>query len=377
MKKIIYVIDNLEQGGAQKLIFDIIYNLKSSYKFTILAFEGGVFEQRFKDIGINVMVLGISPFKIGIKYPFNILKTLSWLKNQYRKIQPDIIQTHLIGADIWARMAAKKTSAKIIQTIHSAETFRGKTSSRLGLKTYMFDRKLEKYTNLIICVSSAARESILIQGIEKKKTAVIHCGIDTDAFKPDANCKKEFKEEFKINEKTTVLGTVGRLEKVKGFDVLICAIAKTKDLKNIRLFIAGEGTEYENLKKLISKYSLNDTIILLGRRTDINKLLNMFDIFVFSSHYEGLPLALLEAMANRKTILATNVGGIPEAISNNQNGCLVKPNSPDEIADKIKYLIDNPKIASDLAQNAYRTVLDFDIKNIAKKYKSAYNKLLN
>lgn len=372
MKKIVYVIDILEVGGAQQYIFDIIKALKSEFNFHILAFEGGPFVKKFKKNGIKVDILGISPFKIGLRYPQNIIATLKWLENKYSEIKPDIIQTHLLGADIWGRMAAQKTKANIIQTIHSAETFRG-TSSKFGLKTMFFDRILAKNTYKIIAVSRAAKNSIIKQGIDPKKISVIYTGINTQLFAPNKNMRKKYCQALKISENEITIGSVGRLEAVKAFDVLIKAISMVKN-QNVKLFIAGDGTQKKNLQNLINKLDLKKQIILLGTRNDVKDLLNAFDVYVISSHYEGMPLSLIEAAANQKAIVATKVGGIVEFILDNNNGLLVEPGNPKILASKIDQLIKDKALGKKLALQAFKDSQKFDIITyIANQYRKIYN----
>lgn len=372
MKKIVYVIDILEVGGAQQYIFDIINALKSEFDFHILAFEGGPFVQRFKKIGVKVDILGISSFKIGIRYPQNTIAALKWLEKKYSEIKPDIIQTHLLGADIWGRMAARKTKAEVIQTIHSAETFRG-TSSKFGLKTMFFDRMLAKNTNKIIAVSRAAKDSIAKQGIDPNKILVIYTGINTKQFAPSKDKRKKYRQDLQISDDEIAIGSVGRLETVKAFDVLIKAISLLKN-QNIKLFIAGDGTQKKNLQALINKLGLKKQITLLGTRNDVKDLLNAYDIYTISSHYEGMPLSLIEAAANQKAIIATKVGGIAEFISDNKNGLLIEPGNPKNLASKIEQLIKNKDLGEKLALQAFKDSQKFDIITyIANQYKKIYN----
>jgi glycosyltransferase involved in cell wall biosynthesis len=370
-KKIVHIIDVLEQGGAQKLFFDLLSLLKDDFDFYVLSFEGGVFEEKMKRLGIQVEVLGISPYKIGFKYPQNIFRTLKWLREKIKKINPDIVQTHLLGADIWGRLAVPK-DISIIQTIHSAEKFRASHSIK-GIKTFVFDRILSKKTNLIIAVSNAAALGVIKEGVDNKKIKVIPCGIDVDAFAPSSLWRKNKRQELNIKDNEVVLGAVGRLDWVKGFDILIKAFSKLL-IKNsyLKLIIAGEGKVRRNLEKMIKKENLDKNVLLLGERKDVSKLLNAFDIFIMSSRWEGFPLSLIEAAANQKPIIATNVGGIPEFIKDGFNGILVEPENYKNLSEKIDLVLKNPKIRKKIAMNAFESARKFDIKRISKIYKKIY-----
>jgi glycosyltransferase involved in cell wall biosynthesis len=370
--KIIQMIDSLEQGGAQKLIYDLMFFLKNDFDFYVLSFSGGPYEKKFKDLGLPVSVLGIHSEKVGFKYPCNVIKAKAWLEDNYQKIKPDIIQAHGIGADIWARWVAPK-DVKIIQTVHLAEAFRGNLLNLKGLKHYFFDHLFYKKTQKIVAVSEAVKKAIVKEGFDSKAIQVIHTAIETKKYFFNPEFKEKFRSEFKIDDQTVVLGSVGRLEWVKGFDVLIKAFALiNKEIPNTELFIVGEGAERKKLEALIAQFNLQNKVHLLGLRQDVAQILNLFDIFVSSSRWEGLPLVILEAMANHKPIIATDAGGTPEVIKNNLTGVMIKQENSKLLAGKINFLIKNPKQAQKLADNAFAAATDFDISKMAAKYKKIY-----
>jgi len=374
-KRIIEVIDTLEQGGAQQFLFDLLVELKNDFEFLVLSFESGPYFERFKKAGIKIKILDLAPAKIGLKYPNNLKKVKNWLSSNFDQFDPHIIQTHLLGADVWARLIASK-DIKVIQTIHSAESFRGNLFNKKGLKTWFFDRYLEKKTKLIVAVSLAAKQTLLKQGINEKKIKVIPTAIKIRNFVPDVSAKKRIRKEMKCKEEDLIIGSVGRLDKVKGFDTLIQAFSKISvKYKNTFLYIIGEGKERKYLEQLIANSNLKNKVKLLGQKQNISDFLNAFDFFVSSSYWEGLPLAVLEAMANKKTIIATACGGTKEVIVDEKTGLLARIGDARSLEQKIDEAIKNPSLAKILSQNAFLKVREYDIGNIAKKYKQIYNLL--
>ncbi|MDD3774249.1 MAG: glycosyltransferase [Patescibacteria group bacterium] len=372
-KKIIHVIDTLEQGGAQQYLLDLLAALKNDFDFLVLAFEGGPVANKIKKLNIKVKILGIAPQDIGFSRPANIKKVLYWLQKSYNNFQPHIIQTHLLGADTWARLASPK-KVKLIQTIHAADSFRGKIFSRKGLKNMFFDKALIKKTALVVVVSKAAEQSIFKENISENKIKLIYSGIDRKKFFPQKILRKKIRLLW--NLKTTDLGflAVGRLDKIKGFDILIKAFNLIiKKNQNLKLFFIGDGGERKNLKILVKNLNLTKKIFFLGERHDVNKLLNAADIFVLPSREEGRALVLLEAAANEKAIIASRVGGIPEFIKDQENGLLFRVGDEVDLAQKMIKLIKNKKLRFKLAQKAFTEGKKYTIKTMAKKYRKIYN----
>jgi len=374
-KRIIHVIDTLEQGGAQQYLLDLLDELKDDFEFLVLSFEGGPVAKKIKKLDVKVEILDIAPADIGFRYPFNIKKVLKWLRGKYNNFKPDIIQTHLLGADIWARLISPK-NVKLIQTVHAADSFRGKFFNRKGLKNMFFDRYLIKKTNLIIVVSHAAQKSILDEGISKEKIKLIYSGINRNKFLPKNFMREKMRLAWHLSKKDLAIISIGRLDPIKGFDILLKAFKIIcKHYKNIKLYLIGGGTEEANLKKLIKKMNLKGKVFLLGERQDVDKLLNGADVFILPSREEGRALVLLEAAANKKAIVASNVGGIPEFIKDRANGLLFRSLDCQDLATKIEILIRDKKLRVKLAEQAFLDSKKYDAYSMAKTYKQIYNSL--
>ena len=368
--KIVHLVDVLEKGGAQKIVFDVVSSLSSEFDFEVWAFFGGAYENELKKRGIEVKILGLRPEKIGLRYPVNIWRTIRWLKKNFRKTGPQILQTHLLGSDIWGRFAAP--NIKIIQTIHSAEKFRGKIFSRFGLKMLFFDRISAKKTDLIIAVSQAAKKSLIKEGIDPKKIRVVYPGVELQKFVFSEKEREKWRRLWRAKSKV-VIGSVGRLDKVKRYDLLLYAFSR---LTKAILVLVGDGPERESLKKLASQLNIKDKVIFMGQRPDVEKLLSGFDIFVLPSKWEGFPLVIIEAAANGRPILASNVGGIPEFIRNGKNGWLFNGSSPELLAKKLNSLVESRSLREKLGRQAALSAQEFSLARMIEKYRQIYQSLL-
>jgi glycosyltransferase involved in cell wall biosynthesis len=286
----------------------------------------------------------------------------------------------------------------LISTVHStwkgeAEAIKGEPYSRLNSNEKfmvsfnwflrIFEEKMLERSNKIIAVSDFTRRELLqYYKVKEDKIRVIHNGVDVDKFKP-ATDKLKAKAELGFNPEDKAILSVGRLYARKGLFTLIESMALvTRKFKNAKFIIAGKGLSNE-MKKLVSyatKLEVKDNIVFTGYFPDkkLPKLYQAADIFAFSTFYENLPFAVLEALSTGLPVVTTNVGGIPEMIESGRNGFLVEPFNSRELADRILYYLEHPAVASEMALLARKTVeKQFDWPLIVKKVVKVYDEALS
>lgn len=286
----------------------------------------------------------------------------------------------------------------LISTVHStwkgeAEAIKGEPYSRLNSNEKfmvsfnwflrVFEEKMLERSNKIIAVSDFTRRELLqYYKMKADKIRVIHNGVDVDKFKP-ATDKLKAKTELGFNPEDKAILSVGRLYARKGLFTLIESMALvTRKFKNAKFIIAGKGLSNE-MKKLVSyatKLGVKDNIVFTGYFPDrkLPRLYQAADIFAFSTFYENLPFAVLEAMSTGLPVVTTNVGGIPEMIESGRNGFLVQPFNSKELSARILYLLEHPTDASEVGFLARKTILErFDWRLIVQKVLSVYEEALN
>jgi glycosyltransferase involved in cell wall biosynthesis len=226
-----------------------------------------------------------------------------------------------------------------------------------GLLRFLFDAK--------ICVSNDLKERVK-NIIGAKCVEVIHNGIELTPV------------EKMPSKSTFTIGTVGRLDEVKGHDYLISAAHKLiSEREDIEFQIIGFGPLEKRLKETVANLGLTHKIHFLGFRTDAKKLIAGLDIFVLSSLHEGIPYVLLEAMASQKPVVCTNVGGIPEVVTHQQDGILVQPKDPNGLCHAIKELLSKRDYMEFVGINARQKIdKQFSSELMAEKTHSLYVKLL-
>ncbi|MDX1813197.1 MAG: glycosyltransferase family 4 protein [Candidatus Bathyarchaeia archaeon] len=285
----------------------------------------------------------------------------------------------------------------LISTVHStwkgeAEAIKGEPYSRLNSNEKfmvsfnwflrIFEERMLERSNRIIAVSDFTRRELLqYYKVKQNKIRVIHNGVDVEKFQP-AQDKRKAKEAVGFNPDDTAVLSVGRLYARKGLFTLIESMPLVaKKFKNVKFIIAGKGLSNE-MRKLVSyakKLGVKDNIVFTGYFPDkkLPRLYQAADIFAFSTFYENLPFAVLEALSTGLPVVTTNVGGIPEMIKSGRNGFLVKPSNARELADKVLYYLDHPSAASETAFLARKTILErFDWQLIVKKVLKVYNEVL-
>jgi glycosyltransferase involved in cell wall biosynthesis len=285
----------------------------------------------------------------------------------------------------------------LISTVHStwkgeAEAIKGEPYSRLNSNEKfmvsfnwflrIFEEEMLERSSRIIAVSDFTRRELLqYYEIGENKIRVIHNGVDVDKFKPAID-KVKAKTELGFNPKDVAILSVGRLYARKGLFTLIESMPKViKRFRNAKFVISGKGlsNELEKLRAHAQKLGVKDHIIFTGYFPDskLPRLYNAADVFAFSTFYENLPFAVLEALSSGLPVVTTNVGGIPEMIESGKNGFLVQPFNPKELADRILYFLEHPAAASEMALAARKTIEDrFDWRLIVKKVLRVYDEAL-
>jgi glycosyltransferase involved in cell wall biosynthesis len=234
-------------------------------------------------------------------------------------------------------------------------------------------RKVKK----VVAVSDPIREELTNYGIKKDKVNVIFNGIELKTWCNEKwNDENKFKMRIGLRKESFVLGLFGRLYDQKGHEFLFRSLGILKK-DNIELICVGDGPLKARLKKLSEQLGLDQNIHFLGFRNDIKRLLNITDIFVMPSLDEGLPMALLEAMAMGKAIIATPVGAIPNVISHGTNGIIVPTRSISDLADAIKNLISNPERIDILGKSARETAIEkFSSDAMVEQYINLYKDMI-
>jgi glycosyltransferase involved in cell wall biosynthesis len=237
------------------------------------------------------------------------------------------------------------------------------------------DRLTLPWTQAVVCCSEAVCRSVRAQlGGAGKKYLSIPFGVDVDRYAGAAPVKRQ---ELGLREDLPVIGTVCRLvEPKKGLSVLLQAVALFRDRSpspGLQLLIVGEGPAHSSLREQSERLGIAPWVVFAGVRRDIPTLLPLLDIFVLPSLYEGFGIAILEAMAAGRPVIATEVGGIPEVVIHRETGLLVPPGDPTALTDAIQWMLSHPEDAKALgACGQERARRHFSIESVVRQHEELY-----
>lgn len=307
---VVHVVFSLDVGGQERVILDLARGLvERGHRTTVISLSpGGTLRERFAGIPVETLDAGQG---------FNPI-TITRLAKRLRELAPDVVHTHNRSPMIYGGPAAKL--ARVPRLVH---TKHGRSDG--GRAVMALCRLYDAYVAVSEDTAVVARDQ---ERVPAKIVKVIPNGIDTRAFVPDPAARGRIRAELKIPPTACLVGTAGRLVPEKNYGLLLAA-GKGVLGDDVRLVLVGDGPERDALKALVDP-SIAKYVHWLGIRHDIPALLSAFDLFALSSKTEGLPIAVIEAMAAGLPILCTSVGGLPKVVRHGETGMLVP--SEDEAA---------------------------------------------
>lgn len=358
-----HVIDRLPPDGAERLLVDVLRHRSQDYRYVVLCLVGGgPMEEELAKIDVQVVVFG-KKHKIDVGL---LIRLIHW----FRKHRPEVVHTHLFTADTWGRLAALAARVPgIFATIHSINIW--KTGVHRAV-----DWCLAKVsTKLVACAPQVERSLIEDGRISPDKILTISNGIDLDRFEDIPPL--DLVDEFSAPRRAVTIALIGRLHTLKGhLDLLQALVSLKRRSAQFHVFFVGEGEHRDEIAARSRDLKLNECVTFTGLRSDIPSIMVAIDIVVMPSHWEGLPMTLLEAMASGRAIVATSVGGIPDVITDDYNGILVPPREPAALERALNDLMQDEERRKRLGKHARATVTEkYNAAHIIKKYEALYKEV--
>jgi len=304
--RVLYVIATLDPGGSEKQLVELATRLnRDEFEPRVCCLtRGGPLEARLARAHIPVHIIG--------KQHKCDLGALNDLMGVMRRFRPHIVHTFLFTSDAYGCLAAVAAAAPaIVSSRRSTDPWKGAVHR-------LVDRMVGAFADAVVANSLAVREACLRSGVPSAKTVLIRNGVDLEHFRPGRGRKRG---AIRIVGKRRVVGFAGRLVPEKGLEYLLQAIdVVSRELPDVLLLVAGDG---ELLPELERRYGETDHIGFLGHVDDVRDLYDVLDVFVLPSLWEGLPNAVIEAMACGLPVVATDVGGTGELVDDGRTGLLV------------------------------------------------------
>lgn len=366
-KKILFVITKSSWGGAQRYVYDLATRLPSEQFIVAVACGGaGPLVEKLTHAGIRVILIPHLERDINLRK--ELLSLFSLLKIFIHE-RPDII--HLNSAKVGGLGAAAgfiyrflfairySLSPRIIFTVHGWAFHETRPYWQRSLIVFFswLGALFQDRIILINRVDYAGAQTFIPQ----RKLSLIFHGIGPAQFLSRNESRDFFARRISksAGDESMLIGTTAELTKTKGLTHLLdaAAILKTRLPQVLfRILVVGDGEEHGELEAKIQKLKLDNTVFLLGYIPEASRYLKGFDIFLLPSVKEGLPYALMEAMAAGLPTVATRVGGIPDLIQNQKNGIIVPPEDPLAIATALQTLLEDPRRRNVLGQAASQTI---------------------
>ncbi len=367
MKTILHIIDTTGPGGAETVFIDLATRLpKNKYRaVVVIRGKGWVYDELCRH--------GVVPILLDAKGSFNF-SYLAGLRKIIREESVDLIQSHLLGANVYCSLAGLLTSKPVVATFHGVVDI-GEKERLKGLKFAAINVGASR----IVAVTDSLLEDIVSRtSLQKNKATVIYNGIDIAAYiRPKS---KALRKKYGWADDDYIIGSLGNVRPAKGYDILLQAAALLRSRpRSYRFVIAGQGKGalYENLLVLREKLGLEDSVYFLGFIDDAADFLANVDMFLSSSISEGLPLSAIQAMVAALPMVATRCGGYVGLINDGENGVLVEVGAPSAIVEAIEKIVSDKALQNKLATNAktYATAT-YDIQIMLAGYADVYDQLL-
>ncbi len=352
--KILHIITNTELGGAQKVCIDLCCSaVKDGNTVAVASMAGGyLWEQLPTEVVQFKLKYMVKPIK-----PKKDLKVFFELKAVVKQFNPDIIHLHSSKAGVLGRMVAFPYCRRVVYTVHGFDSIRLKYRIFLPL-----EKILQHFCGAIVGVSDYDNKNLHSEKI-KKNVSTVYNGIDEGSVKQAAT--------FPVNTDKKIVMTIARISPQKKFQMFLDVAEKLPEYQ----FVWFGGSPEHTTEELATVYKVPENVVLLGDVPNASTYIHFCDLFVLFSNFEGLPMTIIEAMCQKKAVIASNVGGIYELVDTS-NGCLIE-NDVDPACSAIKKILSDDVLRKSMEEQSYSKFKEsFTLEKMWNGYKSIYEKLV-
>lgn len=365
--KVLHIIKSLGRGGAEMLLQETI-KLHDTNRFEFHYIYFLPWKNQMVE-GIKAGGGIVSNFRANnnIILIFQFFKIIKYIK----KNNIELVHCHLPWAGFLGRIVSKLTKIPVVYTEHNKQ-------ERYHSITKTINRITFNWQSTVIAVSNDVALSIQENIHPKIPVQTILNGVNTFSFKRNEIAGKQKREAYNIDNTCILIGTIAVFRFQKRLKEWVTTFKKAHDqFPHIRGCIIGDGILKEEILQQVKESKLEDVILLPGLQTDVPSWLSAIDIFMMTSEFEGLPIALLEAMSMQCAVVSTEAGGIKEVIRNGIDGFTESVEAWEKLENPLKYLIQNPQEIVNYGNKARERVLNsFSLQTMVNETEDLYLKLL-
>lgn len=376
-KKILFLISSLRIGGAERVCCNICDNLNfNKYEIYIISLSA--------QIPLGNTLKNVSKLKIFsckeptlLKFPWVSFKSFKLFHKYVKEIKPDIVHSHFWGMSCFYLYSflILKQKPVFIATIHNSEFIY--TSNKIIEKIFRFvEKSIYRLLRFNLVSISTAVDNMVKKTLFYKTLSKIENGIDTNS-RVDPIYLNQLKILLKLETAYPIIINVGRASEVKRQEDIIKALPDIiKEFPKTKLLLVGRDNSVR-FSSIVKQMNIDNNVLLLDERDDVRNLLNISDIGVFPSLYEGLPLALTEMMAAGLPIIATDIQVLKEITGDGLAALYVPVKNPNAISNAVIEIINNPDLLNRIRTNAQQIVAErYSLNTMIKKYEALYENLL-
>ncbi len=276
-----------------------------------------------------------------------------------RSFRPHVVHTHTAKAGTLGRLAARAVAAPVVVHTFHGHVLEGYFRPSVARAFVEIERRLARRTDAVLTVSPEVRADLLALGIGNTESVrLMPLGLPLERFSGFKAVGAGLRGELGIGSTVPLVGIVARLVPIKSHVTFLqaaAALARTR--KDVHFVIVGDGERRSALEALAGQLGLVSRVHFLGWRADLEQIYAALDVVVLTSRNEGSPVALIEALAAGRAVVATRVGGVPDLVQQGLSGLLVEPNDPTATGLAIGRLLDSPRLRQDLGTAGQRHVL--------------------
>ncbi|MGH2447965.1 MAG: glycosyltransferase family 4 protein [Chloroflexota bacterium] len=368
--------------GAQLNTLTCLQKTQARYGVELVMGCDGPMRQACHDRGIRALVI---PFKNTMLAPFADIRAIVALIRHFRRVHPEIVQTHSSKAGVLGRIAARLAGVPIVVHTWHGPSFHETQPPIVQFVLRSLERLLSGLTDFHVCVADTLRADLIDSKIAvPERIATVRSGIRAEPFRTHrADARREIRRELNISAEAPVIISVGTLQANKAHHLLIEAARRLLHrYPDSRFLIAGPAVMLESevpgdLQRRIDQAAIGDRVQLLGSRQDVPSLLAASDIFVLTSWREGLPRSVIEALCSGLPVIATDTGSTRDVVVEGGNGFLIGPGDVDALTDRLERLLADKPLRGDMAAQASRfDATSWSPDEIGKTYVALYQHLL-
>ncbi|MEZ3115671.1 glycosyltransferase [Halobaculum sp. MBLA0147] len=357
------LIGSLQTGGANKNLVDLANGLDHE------EFDVTVWTILPDDTLAPELSPAVTHRSLDASGKFDLGAVVEFLR-VVRRESPDVLHSFLFFDNLLARLSrVTSPQTAVVSGVFSAPT------DRPWIRSFL-DRLTTGLCDHVVANSEACASLAVRRGTPPTHVSTIPNAREVSLFW-DAAEPSGLRSSLGIPPDATVVGTVGRLVPVKGHrDLLAAWPTVLRANPDAHLVVVGDGPERQALESLTRDYDCRDSVTFTGRRSDVPELLATFDVFAFPSHYEGMPGAVIEAMAAGVPTVGTRVPGTTELVDDGETGVLVEAESPDELATAIDELLSDPSRRERLGRKASQVAgAQFSLDRLVESHSQLYRDL--